>query len=222
MTTTQNFHIGYPPDASATQPDARCAAVSVEAYGKRAMAVKLNRSSARARWQAGDRFATNRRMPSFDVVSRIDLQEVDNALNQTRKEVAQRYDLKDSKTEIEWDQKELTITSADDFKVKAVVDVLQSKLVKRNVPIKNLDYGVVESALGGRARQKITVQQGIESEKAREIVKFIKGSGVKVQAQIMDDEVRVIGKKRDDLQDVIAKLRAADLGLALQFVNFRD
>jgi uncharacterized protein YajQ (UPF0234 family) len=161
-------------------------------------------------------------MPSFDVVSRIDLQEVDNALNQTRKEVAQRYDLKDSKTEIGWDQKELTITSADDYKVKAVVDVLQSKLVKRNVPIKNLDYGKVEPALGGRARQKITVQQGIETEKAREIVKFIKGTGVKVQAQIMDDEVRVTGKKRDDLQDVIAKLRAADLGLALQFVNFRD
>ena len=161
-------------------------------------------------------------MPSFDVVSRVDLQEVDNALNQTRKEVGQRYDLKDSKTEIGWDQKEIVVTSADDFKVKADVDVLQSKLVKRNVPIKNLEYGVVEPALGGRARQKITVQQGIETEKAREIVKFIKGSGVKVQAQIMDDEVRVSGKKRDDLQDVIAKLRGADLGLALQFVNFRD
>jgi uncharacterized protein YajQ (UPF0234 family) len=161
-------------------------------------------------------------MPSFDIVSRVDLQEVDNALNQTRKEVAQRYDLKDSKTEIVWDQKDITITSADDFKVKAVVDVLQSKLVKRNVPIKNLDYGVVESALGGRARQKITVQQGIETDKAREIVKFIKTSGVKVQAQIMDDEVRVSGKKRDDLQDIIGLLRGADLGLALQFVNFRD
>jgi len=156
------------------------------------------------------------------VVSRIDLQEVDNALNQTRKEVAQRYDLKDSKTEIGWDQKEIIVTSADDFKVKAVVDVLQSKLVKRNVPIKNLDYGAMEPAQGGRARQKITVQQGIETEKAREIVKFIKGTGVKAQAQIMDDEVRVSGKKRDDLQDVIAKLRGADLGLALQFVNFRD
>ena len=161
-------------------------------------------------------------MPSFDIVSRVDLQEVDNALNQTRKEVAQRYDLKDSKTEIDWDQKDITITSADDFKVKAVVDVLQSKLVKRNVPIKNLDYGVIESALGGRARQKIAVQQGIETDKAREIVKFIKTSGVKVQAQIMDDEVRVSGKKRDDLQDVMARLRGADLGLALQFVNFRD
>jgi uncharacterized protein YajQ (UPF0234 family) len=161
-------------------------------------------------------------MPSFDVVSRIDLQEVDNALNQTRKEVAQRYDLKDSKSEIAWDQKEIVITSADDFKVKAVVEVLQSKLAKRNIPLKNLEYGVVEAALGGRARQKITVQQGIETEKAREIVKFIKGSGVKVQAQINDDEVRVTGKKRDDLQDVIGKLRGADLGLALQFVNFRD
>lgn len=161
-------------------------------------------------------------MPSFDIVSRVDLQEVDNALNQARKEVAQRYDLKDSKTEIDWDQKDITITSADDFKVKAVVDVLQSKLVKRNVPIKNLDYGVVETALGGRARQKIAVQQGIETDKAREIVKFIKSSGVKVQAQIMDDEVRVSGKKRDDLQEVMGLLRGADLGLALQFVNFRD
>lgn len=161
-------------------------------------------------------------MPSFDVVSRVDLQEIDNALNQTRKETAQRYDLKDSKTEILWDQKDITVTSADDFKVKAVVDVLQSKLVKRNVPIKNLEYGTVESALGGRARQKITVQQGIETEKAREIVKLVKTSGIKVQAQIMDDEVRISGKKRDDLQEVMAHLRAADLGLAVQFVNFRD
>ena len=161
-------------------------------------------------------------MPSFDVVSRVDLQEVDNALNQTRKEVAQRYDLKDSKTEIAWDQKDIIITSADDFKVKAVVDVLQSKLVKRNVPIKNLDYGVIESALGGRARQKITVQQGIETDKARAVVKSIKTSGIKVQAQIMDDEVRVSGKNRDHLQEVMAALRGADFGLALQFVNFRD
>jgi len=161
-------------------------------------------------------------MPSFDVVSRIDLQEVDNALNQTRKEVAQRYDLKDSKTEIGWDEKAITITSADDFKVKAVVDVLQSKLVKRNVPIKNLDYGKVEPAAGSRARQAITVQQGIETEKAREIVKKIKASGIKVQAQIMEDEVRVSGKKRDDLQAVIQSLRGEDFGLALQFVNFRE
>jgi len=194
----------------------------IDAYGKRAPAVKLMEAASALSGKGSSALLRSERMPSFDVVSRIDLQEVDNALNQTRKEVAQRYDLKDSKTEIAWDEKEIVITSADDFKVKAVVDVLQSKLVKRNVPIKNLDYGVVETALGGRARQKIVVQQGIETEKAREIVKFIKGSGAKVQAQIMDDEVRVSGKKRDDLQDVIAKLRGADLGLALQFVNFRD
>jgi len=161
-------------------------------------------------------------MPSFDVVSRVDLQEVDNALNQTRKEVAQRYDLKDAKTEIEWDEKVFTVTSADDFKVKAVVDVLQSKLVRRNVPIKNLDYGKVEPAAGGRARQVITVQQGIVTEKARAIVKRIKTSGIKVQSQITEDEVRVSGKKRDDLQAVIEMLRGEDFGVALQFVNFRD
>ena len=161
-------------------------------------------------------------MPSFDVVSRVDLQEVDNALNQTRKEVAQRYDLKDSKTEIDWDEKEIVITSADDFKVKAVVDVLQSKLVRRNVPVKNLDYGKIEPAAGSRARQAIAVQQGIETEKAREITKKIKSSGIKVQAQITEDEVRVSGKKRDDLQAAIQMLRAEDFGLALQFVNFRE
>ncbi|HEY2386403.1 MAG TPA: YajQ family cyclic di-GMP-binding protein [Candidatus Binatia bacterium] len=161
-------------------------------------------------------------MPSFDVVSKVDLQEVDNALNQTRKEVAQRYDLKDAKTEIGWDQKELTITSADDFKVKAVVDVLQSKLVRRNVPIQNLDYGKVEPAAGSRARQVIKVQQGIDSEKAREITKMVKSSGIKVQAQILEDQVRVNGKKKDDLQAIMQALRAADFGIALQFVNFRE
>ncbi len=161
-------------------------------------------------------------MPSFDVVSRVDLQEIDNALNQTRKEVAQRYDLKDAKTEITWDQKELVITSADDFKVKAVVDVLQSKLVRRNVPIKNLTYGKIEPASGGRARQAIAVQQGIDSEKAREITKMVKSSGVKVQAQILEDQVRVSGKKKDDLQAMMQALRGADFGIAVQFVNFRE
>ena len=161
-------------------------------------------------------------MPSFDVVSRVDLQEIDNALNQTRKEVAQRYDLKDSKTEITWDEKEIVITSADDFKVKAVVDVLQTKLVRRNVPIKNLDYGKIEPAAGSRARQAIAVQQGIVTEKAREIAKRVKTSGIKVQAQIVEDEVRVSGKKRDDLQAMMQVLRGEDFGVALQFVNFRE
>ena len=161
-------------------------------------------------------------MPSFDVVSRVDVQEIDNALNQTRKEVAQRYDLKDAKTEIEWDQKVLTITTADDFKLKAVVDVLQSKLIRRHVPIKNLEYGKVEPASGSRARQVITVRQGIEAEKAREIVKRVKASKQKVQSQIMGEEVRVSGKKRDDLQATIELLRGEDFGLELQYVNFRD
>ena len=161
-------------------------------------------------------------MPSFDVVSLVEVQEVDNALNQTRKEAAQRYDLKDAKTEIDWDQKALTITSADEFKVKAVVDVLQSKLVRRKVPIKNLDYGKVEPAAGSRARQVITVRQGIATETARAIVKHVKGSKQKVQSQIMEDMVRVSGKKRDDLQDVMQLLRDKDFGLELQFVNFRD
>jgi uncharacterized protein YajQ (UPF0234 family) len=163
-----------------------------------------------------------RGMPSFDVVSRVDLQEVENALNQTRKEVAQRYDLKDSKTEIAWDQKELVVNSADDFKVQAVVDVLQSKLVRRGVPLKNLEYGKVEPAAGGRARQKITVKQGIDGDKAREIVKRVKASGVKVQGQILEDQVRVTGKKRDDLQAIIQLLKGEDFGLALQFSNFRE
>ena len=156
-------------------------------------------------------------------MSKVDLQEVDNALNQTRKEVTQRYDLKDAKTEIAWDTKLITVTSADDFKVKSVVEVLQSKLAKRNVPLKNLDYGKVEPAGGSRARQVITVLQGIDSEKARELVKKVKGAGLKgVQAQILEDQVRVSGKKKDDLQAAIQLLRGADLGLALQFVNFRD
>ena len=161
-------------------------------------------------------------MPSFDVVSKVDLQEVENALNQTRKEVTQRYDLKDTKTEIAWDKKDLVITSADDFKVQAVLDVLQSKLVRRGVPLKNLEYGKVEPAAGGRARQTITVRQGIDSDKAREIVKQVKQSGLKVQSQILEDQVRVSGKKRDDLQAVIQLLKGADFGLALQFVNFRE
>ena len=114
------------------------------------------------------------------------------------------------------------VTSADDFKVKAVVDVLQSKLVRRNVPIKNLDYGKIEPAAGGRARQAITVQQGIDTDKGREIAKKVKASGIKVQAQIVQDEVRVSGKKRDDLQAMIQALRAEDFGVALQFVNFRE
>ncbi len=163
-------------------------------------------------------------MPSFDVVSKVDPQEVDNALNQTRKEIAQRYDFKDTKTEIREDREKSTIhvVSDDEFKVKAVVDVLQSKLVRRGVSLKALVYGKIEPAAGGLAKQDITVQQGIDTEKARHIVKLIKDSKLKVQSQIQGDQVRVTGKKRDDLQAAIQLLKAQDLDLPLQFVNFRD
>lgn len=161
-------------------------------------------------------------MPSFDVVSQVDMQEVTNALQQTRKEVEQRYDFKGSKTEIEQEKNALRITSDNDFKVKAVVDVLQSKLVKRGINLKSLEYGKVEPAAGGLARQSITIHQGLDTDAAREVVKLIKNTKVKVQAQVQDDQVRVTGRKRDDLQQVIQALRAADFRRPLQFVNMRD
>jgi uncharacterized protein YajQ (UPF0234 family) len=161
-------------------------------------------------------------MPSFDVVSRVDMQEIDNAVNQTRKEVTQRYDFKGSDTELTLDGTEIRIVSADEFKVKAVVDVLQSKMVRRQVPLKALTYGKVEPAAAGRARQVVTIQQGIATEKGRQIVKLVKDSKLKVQVQIQADQVRVTGKNRDDLQRVIQLLRQQDLDVPLQFVNFRD
>jgi uncharacterized protein YajQ (UPF0234 family) len=161
-------------------------------------------------------------MPSFDVVSQVDRQEIDNAVNQARKEISQRYDFKGTKTEILLEADELHIVSDDDFKVKAVVDVLQSKLVRRNVPLKSLVYGKIESAAGGLAKQTITVQQGIETDKARQIVKIVKDSKLKVQSQIQEDQVRISGKKRDDLQAAMQLLKAQDLNLPLQFINYRD
>jgi len=161
-------------------------------------------------------------MPSFDVVSQIDLQEVDNAVNQTRKEVLQRYDFKGSKTDIEQDPESLRIISDDNYKVAAVVDILQSKLVRRGISLKALVYSKVEPGPGGRAKQTITLQQGIADEKARKITKLIKESKLKVQAQIQGDQVRITGKNRDDLQEIIAELKQLDLDLPLQFVNFRE
>ena len=161
-------------------------------------------------------------MPSFDVVSRVDMQEIDNAVNQTRKEVSQRYDFKGTDTEVGLDGTEIRIVSADDFKVKAVVDVLQSKIVRRQVPLKALIYGKVEPAAAGRARQTVTIQQGIATEKGRQIVKLVKDSKLKVQVQIQADQVRVTGKNRDELQRVIQLLKQQDLDVPLQFVNFRD
>lgn len=161
-------------------------------------------------------------MPSFDIVSRVDPQEIDNALNQTRKEISQRYDFKGSKTELREDGNDIQLVSDDDHKVKAVVDVLQSKLVRRGVSLKALTYGPIQPAAGGLAKQTITVQQGIDADKAKHLVKLIKDSKLKVQAQIQADQVRVTGKKRDDLQDAIQLLKQQDLDFPLQFVNFRE
>jgi cyclic-di-GMP-binding protein len=162
-------------------------------------------------------------MPSFDVVSQLNLQEVDNALNQARKEVVQRYDFKDTRTVIEWDKKEkISVESADEFKVKALDDVLREKLARRQVPLKAVDFGAIEPGPGGRAKQEIKLKQGIDADRARDLVKVVKDAKLKVQAQIMGDQVRVSGKKRDDLQAAIQAIRARDLDLPLQFVNFRE
>ena len=160
---------------------------------------------------------------SFDIVSKVDLQEVSNAIQQALKEIHTRYDLKDSKSDVQLDNKEaLILTSADEFKLKAVNDVLQGKLVKRNVPLKALEYGAIEQAAGSTVRQRVTMQQGIPIEKAREIVKVIKNSKKKVQAAIQGDLVRVSGKDRDTLQDIIALLKQQDFGIDMQFTNYRS
>ena len=159
---------------------------------------------------------------TFDIVSKIDLQEVSNAIQQALKEIHTRFDLKDSKSSITLEGKDaIVLQSVDEFKLKAVNDVFQQKLVKRGVPLKGLTYGAVESALGGTARHRITMQQGIPIEKARDIVKLIKNSKKKVQALIQGDLVRVSGKDRDTLQEVIAMLRQQDFGIDMQFTNYR-
>jgi uncharacterized protein YajQ (UPF0234 family) len=161
---------------------------------------------------------------SFDIVSKIDLAEVNNAVQQALKEIHTRFDLKDSKSNIELNEKEhkLVLTSADDFKVKAVRDVLESKLIRRQVPLKGLSYGEIEPAAGSTVRQTVTLQQGIAIEKAREIVKLIKDSKKRVQASIQGDLVRVTGKDRDTLQEIIALLRNKDFGIDMQFTNYRS
>ena len=160
---------------------------------------------------------------SFDIVSKVDLQEVSNAIQQALKETHTRYDLKDSKSDIQMDGKEtLVLTSSDDYKLKAVNDVLQGKLVKRGVALKALVYSAIEEAAGSTVRQRITLQQGIPIEKARDIVKLIKNSKRKVQAAIQGDLVRVSGKDRDTLQEIIAMLRQNDFGIDMQFTNYRS
>lgn len=161
-------------------------------------------------------------MPSFDIVSKVDMQEVDNAINQTVKEIGQRYDFKGSKSEVTLEKESIKVLADDDFKLKAVIDILQSKFVKRNISPKALQYGKAEQASGGMVRQVITLQVGISKEKAKEIGQVIKETKLKVQSQIQDDQVRVTGKNIDDLQEVIRVLKGKDLDIDMQFVNFRS
>lgn len=158
---------------------------------------------------------------SFDIVSDVDLMEVSNAVQQAMKEIRQRFDFKGSVSDIALEKETLTLHSDDESKLKAVIDILQGKLVKRSVSLKALEYGKIEPAAKGSVRQVVTIRKGIPSEKAKEIVKFIKGTGVKVQAAIQEDQVRVSGKKRDDLQAIMQLLKGRDFGIDLQFTNFR-
>jgi uncharacterized protein YajQ (UPF0234 family) len=157
----------------------------------------------------------------FDIVSSVDLQEVKNAIAQATKEIQTRFDLKGTSSTVELQGEEIQLASSDEFKLKAVREVLEGRLVKRSVPLKALSYGTVEQALGGTVRQKVSLQKGIPTEKAREIVKLIKGTKRKVQAAIQGDQLRVSGKSKDDLQSVMRLLRDTDLGIDMQFTNYR-
>lgn len=161
---------------------------------------------------------------SFDIVSLVELPEVMNAVQQAMKEIITRYDLKDSKSSIELNEKDriLLLDAPDEFKLRAVTEILESKLVKRKVPLKALTFGTIQPAAGSRVRQEVTLQNGIPIEKAREIVKAIKETKKKVQASIQGDLVRVAGRDRDSLQDVIAMLKSADFGIDMQFTNYRS
>ena len=161
-------------------------------------------------------------MPSFDVIAQIDEQEVKNAINISFKEIVNRYDFKGSKTEIKLETDGIHIVSDDDYKMKATIDILQTKAVKRGLPLKGFDFGKVEPAAGGLVKCQVKLINGIPDDKAKEMVKSIKATNIKVQAQIQGDQLRISGKKRDDLQAVITHLKGLDLPLPLQFVNFRD
>ena len=158
---------------------------------------------------------------SFDIVSKVDLQEVKNAIAQATKELQTRFDLKGTGSAVDLAGEDLVLTSSDEFKLKAVREVLEQRLVKRNVPLKAITWGEIDMALGGTARQKASLQKGIPTEKAREIVKAVKGSKVKVQAAIQGDQLRVTGKNKDDLQAVMRLLRESDFGIDMQFTNYR-
>lgn len=158
---------------------------------------------------------------SFDVVSKIDMSEVTNAVTMATKEITTRYDFKGSKSSLSFENEELVLVSDDEYKLDQLKDVLISKLIKRDVSIKNLDYGKLEGASGGTVRQRAKLIQGIDKENAKKINTIIKNSGVKVKSQIQDDQIRVTGKNRDDLQAIIAAIRGANLSIDVQFINYR-
>lgn len=163
-------------------------------------------------------------MPSFDVVSRVDLQEVDNAVNQVKKEISTRFDFRGSKTQIDLDRKDakISLLTEDDMKLRAIRDMLIAKIVRRSIDAQALDFGTTEKAGGDMLRQTVSIVNGIDIDTARKVVKLVKDSKIKVQPAIQGDEVRVTGKSRDDLQAVISLLKEADIGMPLQFVNYRD
>lgn len=158
---------------------------------------------------------------SFDIVSKVDLAEVTNAIHTAVKEIENRFDFKGSKSSITLEKEEIMLVSDDEFKLGQVKDILLGKLVKRDVPVKNLEYGKVEPAAGGTVRQRVKLVQGIDKENAKKITSIIKETGLKVKSQIQDDQIRVVGKSKDDLQAVIAAIRKADLPIEVQFINYR-
>jgi uncharacterized protein YajQ (UPF0234 family) len=159
---------------------------------------------------------------SFDIASKVDRSEIVNAINQTMKEVRQRFDFKGSRAEVVLEEKDLLLTAEDETKLRNMNDILQQKLVRRGVPLKAFDYGRVEPAAGGTVRQRAAIQQGIPTDKAKEIVKYIKDTKAKVQASIQGDVVRVSGRDRDTLQEVIASLKAKDFGIHMEYTNYRS
>ena len=161
-------------------------------------------------------------MPSFDVVCRVDLQEVDNAIQQTLREIAQRFDFKNQRVELRREDTAIHLLGADDYKARALGDILKEKMARRQVPLKALQWGAIEPGPAGTARQRIELQQGISTDKAREMVKLAKETKLKVQVAIQGDQLRVSGKKRDELQAIMKLFRERDLGIAVQFTNFRD
>jgi cyclic-di-GMP-binding protein len=158
---------------------------------------------------------------SFDVVSQVDLSEVRNAIQIALKEVQNRYDFKGSKSDLSLDSEDIVLVSDDEYKLGQLKDVLLSKLIKRNVPVKNLDYGKIEGASGGTVRQRAKLVQGIDKENAKKINTLVKNSGLKVKSQVQDDQVRITGKNKDDLQQIMASIREAGLSIDVQFINFR-